>query len=115
MGSKVGALKVFKQGLHVIRAVLLALVVGRVEWVEEPDGRQNGCMDPDNFPSRQHGGTNVRDDSEELAWIWGGTGKETYILTLKLDEISKCFEHFYLAGPSDYEPTVLCLLRLSIS
>lgn len=75
-----------KQGLHVIRVVLLALVVSRlvgwknmmadrmVAWTQitSPQGSKKGPM------------------SEMVQKNWhgfeGGTGKEMYILTLKLDK-----------------------------
>lgn len=43
MESGMGALKVFKQGLLMIRTLLLAVVVGRVDWVGRA-WRQRDCL-----------------------------------------------------------------------
>lgn len=48
-----GTLKVFKQGIHLIRAVLQAVVMGKVDWNgQSVKAGRAWLMDPGNFPSR---------------------------------------------------------------
>lgn len=56
MEPGVRILKVFKQQIHMIRAVLHAVAMGKVDWNEQNLKAERLALDRDNFPSRWKGG-----------------------------------------------------------